>query len=171
MSEVQNSNRPKLSETKGNRPSRVEPPANEILAAMVHDYVKTHCTCGYHSDDPQEHGPSAWTDRPCELKKKSEKASKHFALHQSTRERGPLTELNDQGDQVFRQQLPPGHQILSDQELEGYRAWQSRQEKPRTIEIQDSERDKERLRLKNGADRDLDREKLTRPVGPSGEHE
>lgn len=98
--------------------NRIEPAGNDVIGVIVRDHMVQHCTCGYHSDVPEEHGPSAFTPRPCEWRRKVEHASKHFALHAVTRERGPLITNNDQGVVLA---LPPG---TTAQELADFRAYQ-----------------------------------------------
>ncbi len=83
----------------------IQPLGNDVLARLVHKDMEEHCTCGFHSDDPDQHGPSHWSERPCAWRKLVTRSSDHVALAQATVERGPVQKLNDAGHVLM---LPPG---------------------------------------------------------------
>lgn len=95
---------------------------NDVLARLVHKDMEEHCTCGFHSDDPDQHGPSHFADRPCTWRKLVTRSSDHVSLVQATVERGPIARINDAGHVLM---LPPG---ATPQDLVDFKRWKDQQE-------------------------------------------
>lgn len=101
---------------------KILPVGNDVLALIVHEHMERHCTCGFHSDDPEQHGPSHWSERPCVWRKMVERSNDHVAMVQATVERGPIAKLNDAGHVLM---LPPG---ATPQDLIDFKKWRDQKE-------------------------------------------